>query len=182
MTPQALASACLKKLPRWEVLAIAGESGAGKTTLAAAIATLANATLLHQDDYFHLAPAANHAKRQNDRGWIGLGEVNFERLHADIDAVRHGVHSVHPPRRSAPIDVRTSRVVVEGTYALYLSHYDASIFVDRTYQRTRDDRAARGRDKMDPFVEEVLRLEQPIVRAKAGAATLTVGNSFDLLD
>ncbi|CAN0599204.1 unnamed protein product, partial [Laminaria digitata] len=65
---------------------------------------------------------------------------------------------------------------------LHLSHYDASVFVDRTYQQTRGDRAARGRDKMDPFVEEVLRLEQPLVRARAHEATLTVSSTFDLVD
>ncbi len=181
MRPEALAKACLQRLPRWSVLVIAGESGAGKTTLAAAIAALAKATLLHQDDYFHLAPEANHAARQHDLDWVGLNEVDFERLHADIEAARRGVGFVHPPRRSAPVTVTAPRVVIEGTYALHLSQYDASVFVDRTFQQTRADRAARGRDKMEPFVEQVLRLEQPIARARAHEATLTVSSTFDLL-
>lgn len=180
MTPDALARACLGSLPPWKVLAIAGESGAGKTTLASAIAKLADATLLHQDDYFRLAPDENHAARQNDLGWVGLQEVDFDRLQGDIEAVQQGVRFIHPPQRQSAIAVGGSRLVVEGTYALYLAAFDVSIFVDRTFQQTRDDRAVRGRDKMDPFVEEVLRFEQPIVRARAHLATLTVTDAFEL--
>ncbi len=181
MTPESLATACLDRLPAWSLLVIAGESGAGKTTLAEEVAAQASATLLHQDDYFRLEPHANHAARLKDLNWVGCGEVNFEQLRSDINAIQDGAQRVHPPRRPAPVSVHSKKVIVEGTYALFLDERDASVFVDRTFQQTHADRAARGRDRMDPFIETVLKLEQPLVSSRSHLATLTVTADFELL-
>jgi len=150
----------------WQVLGVAGESGAGKTTLARAIVDVVNdhAVLVHQDEFFFLPPAENHQARLADLGHVGPGEV-------DVDALLQKVTTLRAMGR---------RVVVEGTYVMRhdAGIYDARVFIDRTFQQTQQDRRRRGRDAMDPFVEEVLAIEQPLIRAFAARADIVVDDSF----
>lgn len=183
MSPPEAAEACLALLRAsglggWRVLAVAGESGAGKSTLGEALAARAGAALLHQDDYFRLPPAENHAARVQDPARVGPGEVDLERLAAHAAAFIAGATRVQPPLLAAPVPLLRPRLVVEGTYVLALPTLDAGIFIDRTFLQTRADRARRGRDPMDPFIEQVLLREQPQIRALAPRARVVLDADF----
>jgi uridine kinase len=168
-----------EKNPGWRVLAVAGESGAGKTTLARNIADRVGAAVLHQDDYFHLSPSETRARRLQDLGNVGLSEVNLARLEQDIVAFREGAVNVTPPLLHHPVSIAGERLVIEGTYVLRLQGVDLRIFIDRTFQQTEEDRRQRGRDAMEPFIEEVLALEQPIVRAPMESADVILSADFE---
>ncbi len=144
----------------WRVLAVAGESGAGKTQLADAIADVIGAERLHQDDFFFLPPDANRLARLEDLGRVGPSEV-------DLDAMAAAIRR-HP-----------GRLVVEGTYVFMLDRIDVRVFIDRTWQQTAADRATRGRDAVEPWLDEVLAIEAPIIRGLVDRAHVIVNQAFE---
>jgi uridine kinase len=168
-----------EKDPTWRVLAVAGESGAGKTTLANNIAERVGAAVLHQDDFFFLSPSETRAKRLEDLANVGKEEVNLAVLEDAIVAFREGAAAVTPPLHHHPVSIAGERLVIEGTYVLGLQGVDVRIFIDRTFQQTEEDRRRRGRDAMEPFIEEVLAIEQPIVRAQLESADIVVSADFE---
>src|SRR5512147_2318897 len=96
-------------LPRGDrvVIAVAGESGSGKSVTATALAgELATAgivsILLHQDDYFLLPPRTNHEHRVQDLRNVGPHEVNLALLQSHVDAFRAKVDGVEGPTVDYP--------------------------------------------------------------------------------
>lgn len=174
------------------VIGVAGESGSGKSATAASLArelTVAGrpAVVLHQDDFFHLPPRRNHARREEDIAWVGPGEVNLELIESAIDAFHTGTDVVTLPsvdyeadrfdaRRVSFGDVRV--LVVEGTYALRLAALDVRIFLEATYADTRVRRKARARDVDSPFVERVLAIEHEIVARQFEVADVVLDRTF----
>ena len=81
------------RLPRDRrvVIAVAGESGSGKSTTATRLGrALSNAGvragLIHQDDYFLRPPRTNHEYRLLDLAHVGPHEVNLDLLQTHLDA------------------------------------------------------------------------------------------------
>lgn len=165
-------------LNRLATLSVAGEAGAGKSetahTAAEALRRAGYSTLvLSQEDYFRLPPNANAAKRRSDISWVGLGEVDLERLDADLAAARTGAKVLRKPR----VDVAADRIaeesldlegikvlIAEGTYTTLLEHVDLRVFLPATYHRILE-RRLQGRDEIEgAFIERVLELEHCIVR------------------
>lgn len=170
------------------ICAIAGESGAGKTTLALGIrAELQraglNAVVLHQDDYFRLPPQANHEARVRDLAWVGPGEVRLDRLEGDLAAFADGAPSLKVPRLTRPgdafedvqLDIGPARILlVEGTYSFLLPEVDLRVFLEGDYLHTEAARRARGRDPIDDFTNRILEIEHRIVREHRSRADVTV--------
>jgi len=161
----------------WRVMVVAGESGAGKTSLAISIAEVVQATLLSQDGYFRLAPPENHAARLLDLTRVGPDEVDLERFASDVERLRAG-ECVTPPLLETAVEPAGERIIVEGTYLMGFAPADVRVFIDRTFAETEADRRKRGRDKMEPFVERVLALEQPFVREHLPLANVIVNKAF----
>jgi hypothetical protein len=61
---------------------------------------------------------------------------------------------------------------------LGLDDLDLRIFLDATYDDTRDRRRARARDIDAPFVEQVLAIEHEIIARQAARADLIVDRDF----
>jgi uridine kinase len=174
------------------VVGVAGESGSGKSVTAASLARELGAQghpalVLHQDDYFFLPPRANHAARERDIGHVGPGEVNLARMQEHVAAFRTGADEVDAPAVDYAADRFGTRrldfsnvavLVVEGTYVLGLDDLDLRIFLDATYDDTRDRRRARARDIDAPFVEQVLAIEHEIIARQAARADLIVDRDF----
>jgi uridine kinase len=85
------------------VIAVAGESGSGKSTTATWLGRALSdggipTGLIHQDDYFFLRPPrANHEYRLLDLRHLWPHEVNLELLQAHVDAFRAGRDGVEAP-------------------------------------------------------------------------------------
>jgi ABC-type dipeptide/oligopeptide/nickel transport system ATPase component len=146
-------------------VSIAGESGAGKSTVALELAArLPDATVLHQDDYFHLPPDENASRRRKDLTWVGRGEVDLELLATHVSAFKRGDAQF--------ADVAT--LIVEGTYVTRLPELDLRVFIDRDYRATEVDRRARGRDPIDEHTDRILAIEHELIRTDLPLADLVL--------
>ncbi len=176
------------------VVAIAGESGSGKSVLAASLAdALAKkgcvALVLQQDDYFFLPPRTNDRIRRKHFDHVGPGEVNLALLQQHIHAFKAGHNKlvkplvIYPENRIVKEEVNLGSaqvLIVEGTYVLYLQAVDVGVFLDRDYRQTRQDRHRRGREAPDPFIERVLAKEHRLILPQRELATHIVDAHFRL--
>jgi uridine kinase len=175
-------------------ISIAGESGSGKSTLASALKDVCkenglNAFIFHMDDYFHLPPTSNHNQRLEDINFVGPQEVNLDLLQKHINAVvmdevytleKPLVHYKENEIRSERIDFTNNNIIIiEGTYTMLLNT-DFKIFIDRDYKDTYQNRVARARDEMSPFIESVLEIEHSILRKHVCDADLLVDKDYNI--
>lgn len=176
------------------VVAIAGESGSGKSITATSLAQVLETdgigtVVLHQDDYFLRPPRANHDYRCADLRRVGPHEVNLELLAAHVAAFRAAQNGVDSPLTDYPSDsflVRrldfgsASILIVEGTYVLRLPDIDIRIFLEATHAETAERRRRRNRDVDAPIVDQVLAIEHELVAPQASLAHILVDPDFTI--
>jgi uridine kinase len=181
-------------LPRPDrfVIAIAGESGSGKSVTATGLShELASAgiptAVLHQDDYFVLPPRTNHEHRVLDLGNVGPHEVNLALLQSHVDAFRAGHDRVEGPVVDYPANrfvtkhhdfSRVAALVVEGTYVFGLRDVDLRIFLEATHDDTRERRRVRNRDIDAPIIDRVLAIEHELIAPQAAQADILIDRDF----
>lgn len=171
------------------VIAIAGESGSGKSTTATSLQFAlqksgTNAAVLHLDNYFYEIPVINDEMRRKDFGRIGLPEIDIDRLQNAILAFKSGKESIRIPvlnqdrTKFIEIDFDLRGVgilIVEGTFAFELEQVDLKLFLDLDYEKSISRRIARGRDIIDAFSEKVLKREHSLIRPYAQQADILIG-------
>jgi len=180
--------------PRPFIVAIAGESGSGKSELACALADALSASgiesvILQQDDYFALPPLTNDRARRADITRVGPAEVRLDALDRDLRSIADGRRVIDKPLvfysddriGSEVLDVSEAQVVlVEGTYVGLLDAVHLRVFIDRTYLETASDRLRRGREAQDSFLERVLEIEHRVISKEKDRADLVVTTEFDV--
>ncbi len=174
-------------------LTVAGESGAGKSEIAASIAVELEKAgkksfVFQQDDYFVYPPKTNAEKRVEDIGWVGMQEVKLFKLDEEIAAIRQGEAMIEKPLVIFGEDRITTEVVdmssfevfiAEGTYTTALKNVDARVFIDRDVKDTKKARAKRAREKQDEFLEQILTIEHRIISAQKKDADIIITKGFD---
>lgn len=177
------------------LLTIAGESGAGKSEIAYALANLLDnidiaVYIIQQDDYFRLPPITNAKKRQEDIRWVGTGEVRRNLMNQNIRDILYGRFEIEKPLvifsedliTTEKIDLTPYQVILfEGTYTSLLENIDCRVFIDRNFIDTREDRLKRNREKQDDFLEQVLQIEHEIIAGHKVMADLIVLKNFDVI-
>ena len=176
-------------------LTVAGESGAGKSEIAASIAAeLEKAGLptfvFQQDDYFVYPPKTNAEKREEDIGWVGMQEVKLYLLDEEISAIRKGEKMIEKPLvifdedriTTEKVDLSAYKVIIaEGTYTTALKNVDFRIFIDRDVNDTRKARKKRAREKQDEFLEQILSIEHRIISAQKKDADVIITRKYDAI-
>lgn len=174
------------------VVGIAGESGSGKSVTATNLAREltargAAAAVLHQDDYFHRPPRANHAARVADLGAVGPHEVNLALLAEHLAAFRAGAPAIDGPLVDYAHDRFVTRrhdlagravLVVEGTYVLGLPDLDVRVFLAATHEETAARRAERARDAHEPIIDTILGIEHALIARQAAVADVVIDPTF----
>ena len=174
------------------VIAVAGESGSGKSVTASSLAGALDADglltrVIHQDDYFKLPPRANHENRCRDLANVGPHEVDLALLHSHIVAFRDGRDGVTAPLVDYPLDAFLTQrfdfsalavLVVEGTYVFRLDDVDVRIFLDATSDDTRERRRVRNRDIDAPIVDQVLAIEHELIAPQRSLAQIVIDKDF----
>ncbi len=173
-------------------ISIAGESGAGKSELAHEIARLLESrgvktAIIQQDDYFVFPPKTNHYMRKNNIEQVGLYEVKLDFLDSNLRSFKRNENPIYKPLVlfdedriiTEEVDLsNTSVVVVEGTYTSLLKFVDIRVFIDRDYRVTLETRRKRGRDIIEPFMEEVLKREHDIISKHRKLADIIVPSDY----
>lgn len=173
------------------VIAVAGESGSGKSITATALAEVLHergrrVVVLHQDDYFIRPPRANHEHRCVDLGSVGPQEVNLALLAAHVADFRAGRDAMGPRvdyasdsfhARELPF-ANADVLVVEGTYVLQLADTDIRIFLEATHEDTAERRRLRNRDVDAPIVDQVLAIEHALIAPQAERAHVLIDANF----
>jgi uridine kinase len=174
------------------VIAVAGESGSGKSVTAIDLAAVLNragigAAIIHQDDYFIRPPRTNHEHRERDITSVGPQEVQLDLIGQHIAEFRAGAAAITGPAvnyaenrfetRTIPL-AGCNVLVVEGTYVLHLDDTDIRIFLEATYQDTVEARRERNRDIDAPFVQQVLQIEHGIIARQRARADIVISRDY----
>jgi uridine kinase len=175
-------------------ITVAGESGSGKSETAQAIADALGehgiaSAIYQQDDYFVYPPRTNDATRRADIGWVGPNEVKLDLLDEHLSAARRGAEEVVKPLviyeddriDTETLDLRGTKVVIaEGTYTSLLENVDTRVFIARNRLETMEHRQKRGREEFDPFIEDVLTIENGIISSHRERADIVITRDYDV--
>jgi uridine kinase len=162
-----------------QVVAIAGESGSGKTVAAMSLQKIVqdhkiHALVLHIDDYFKLPPMTNHQNRLKSQENVGAHEVDLNWLNSNIADFKNKEKSFEKPTVNYYENTISSDTVflenidlliIEGTYSFLAEGIDYHIFMSRTYKETEGMRLRRNRgtEMQDPYNNVVLEIEHQII-------------------
>lgn len=176
------------------IVTIAGESGAGKSEIAAVLSDLLTekgieSVILQQDDYFAYPPKTNARMRRKNIDHVGLSEVHLDLLDQHLKDIVEGETSIEKPLvifAEDRIDKETLKlegikvVIAEGTYTTLLENVHQHIFIDRDYNDTREARQRRAREEQDEFLERILEIEHKIISSHKPRADIIVTNDYDV--
>ena len=177
-------------------ISVGGESGAGKSEIAAELARILNdngikTKVIQQDDYFVFPPRTNHQMRRKNIEQVGEYEVKLDFMEANLRSFKQGDHHLYKPLviyeedriTTELLDVGSVLVLIaEGTYTTRLNFLDRRVFSDRTYHDTEKERLERRRDEMEDFLTEVLEIEHRIISGHRGSAHIVIRKDFSGLD
>jgi uridine kinase len=177
-------------------ISVAGQSGAGKSETAMAIAlSLAGhgfkSLIFQQDDYFIHPPRTNDATRRADISWVGTQEVKLDLMDEHLTAFLEGAGEIEKPLVDYHNDAIGSEVmepgsaqvaIADGTYTTLLKEVMCHVFIDRDYLDTRGHREKRRRDdsELDPFIDRVLEIEHEIISANKALADIVVNRDYSI--
>jgi len=175
-------------------MTVAGESGAGKSEIAVAIARHLEVAgipcvILQQDDYFRLPPKTNDLTRRKDISVSGPQEVRLDLMSKHLEAFIDSEPAIEKPLviyeedriDSEILDLSGARVLIaEGTYTTKLEHVESRVFIDRDYRDTRKHRERRNRDasELDEFIDRVLVIEHEIISADKANADIVINRDY----
>jgi len=179
-------------------LAVAGESGSGKSETAMAMADEfgkygIKSVVFAQDDYFYLPPESNDKKRKADPEWLGPHvEINFKILENNLKDAINGLDEITKPLidysensvEEIKICLSGIKVVIaEGTYTTLLKNIDTRIFIARNRFDTLEHRIKRnrGNEIQDSFTEQILLTEHKIIAGHKQLADFIITKEYEVI-
>ena len=175
------------------IISVAGESGAGKSEIAASIAEKLKyynirTFIFGQDDYFKLPPKTNARQREKDISWVGIQEVKLDLLDQHILLAQEGIPIIKKPL----VDFNADKIgeeginltdfkvlIVEGTYTSCLKNVNCRIFIDRNKLDTKESRLQRAREKQDEFLDKILSIEHEIISKHIKLADIIISKEWE---
>ncbi len=178
------------------VVAISGESGAGKSEISHSLAVLLKALnirvkILHTDNYYRVHPLDRREHRiSNNFESVGVDEYDWMALQQNIDDFRNNRKVTVPC-----IDIITDDVdqlntdfsniqvlVIDGLYAIRTEGVDLRVFIDLTYHETKLNQLLRQKEPTDGYRWSVLEREHHHVRSLMHLADLHVDKNYQVFD
>lgn len=177
------------------VIAIGGESGAGKSEIAHVISRKLKgegelAKILHIDNYYKVSPRERTEwRKKHGVESIGLSEYDWDLINRNIAEFRESKEAILPC-----IDLLTDQedklitnfegiqyLIVEGLYPLK-ADADLKIFIDLTYRETKKAQVLRGKEPQNKFRLQVLQREHEVVQSLRPLADLLVTKEFNVVE
>ena len=176
------------------IVAISGESGAGKSELSHSLALLLknagkSIKVLHTDNYYKIAPKERTEwRKENGLSKVGISEYDWKLLNRNILEFKEGREAMTPC-----IDIISQQVdklitnfseidilVVDGLYAIKCKSVDLKIFIDLTYHETKMEQAVRGKEVMNEFRTQVLEMEHKNLVTLKPIADLIINKNYEV--
>lgn len=177
------------------VIAIGGESGAGKSEIAHVISRKLKgegelAKIIHIDNYYKVSPRERTEwRKKHGVESIGLSEYDWDLINRNIAEFRESKEAILPC-----IDLLTDQedklitnfegiqyLIVEGLYPLK-ADADLKIFIDLTYHETKKAQVLRGKEPQNIFRLQVLQREHEVVQSLRPLADLLVTKEFEVVE
>ncbi len=178
------------------IVAISGESGAGKSEVSHSLAQILKhenirVKVLHTDNYYKIAPLLRAEwRRTKGIDSVGINEYDWNLIHRNIQDFKEDRESMMPCIDIIPEQVdklitdfkKIDLLVIDGLYALKTEGVDYRIFIDLTYHETKISQITRGKEKMDEFRMNVLEKEHQNVRSLKPLADLIIDKNYNVID
>jgi len=178
------------------IVAISGESGAGKSEVSHSIAKILKeqhirVKVLHADNYYKVPPLLrNEWRRTKGIQSVGHNEYDWNLIHRNIQDFKEERESMMPCIDIIPEQVdklitdfkKIDMLVIDGLYALKAEGIDMRVFIDLTYHETKISQILRGKENMDDFRMNVLEREHQNVAALKPMADLIIDKSYQVVD
>lgn len=154
-------------------VALGAESGAGKSEIAHVVTQILFETKglktfqVHTDDFFLLPhKERNDLRKKTNLGSVGPGEIDFDELNYVLQSFKQNKTILIPILEKITssgykllCDLSNYQILfAEGLYAPKME-VDCKIFIDMTYEDTKDFQAERGKEVADGYRLQVLERE-----------------------
>lgn len=177
------------------IVAISGESGAGKSELAHSLALILKkegirVKILHTDNYYRVEPLKRRADRElHNFETIGPDEYDRDWLNRNIEEFRCGRKASMPC-----VDIITEEVdtlitdfaginllIIDGLYAIATEGIDLGVYIDLTYQETKKNQLLRAKESTDEHRWKVLEKEHQSALKLRRLANTFVSRDYKVL-
>lgn len=174
------------------IVAISGESGAGKSELSHSLALLLKkqglrVKILHTDNYYKVPPnTRTEWRKKHGVSKVGYKEYDWKLLNRNIKEFKEGREALMPC-----VDIVSKQIdklitdfsdidilVVDGLYAIKIKNIDLRIYIDLTYHDTKKNRGVRGKEENNEFRFQVLEMEHQNLLALKPLADLIVTKEY----
>ena len=185
---------CCKKKGSRFIVAISGESGAGKSELSHSLALLLKkegkrVKILHTDNYYKIPPnERTEWRKKYGIKKVGFKEYDWKQLNRNIKEFKEGRVALMPC-----IDIVSKQIdklitdfsnieilVVDGLYAIKTREVDLRIYIDLTYHETKKNRGSRGKETNDEFRFQVLEMEHQNMLTLKPKAELIIDKNYEV--
>lgn len=176
------------------IVAISGESGAGKSELSHSLALLLKeqgqrVKILHTDNYYKIPPNnRTQWRKENGISKVGFKEYDWKLLNRNIKEFKEGREALMPC-----VDIVSKQIdklitdfsdidilVVDGLYAIKIKDIDLRVYIDLTYHDTKKNVGKRGKEANDEFRFQVLEMEHQNMLALKSKADLIVNKDYEV--
>jgi uridine kinase len=178
------------------VVAISGESGAGKSELSHSLALQLKASgirvkVLHTDNYYHVPPLLRREWRMNQGiESVGMGEYDWNLVNRNIREFKENKNACIPCIDIIPDQIdklitdfkKIHLLVIDGLYAINAEEVDLRVFIELTYHETKMSQLMRGKEPSDDFRLQILEREHINVQSLRPKADLLVDRNYDVVE
>jgi uridine kinase len=176
------------------IVAISGESGAGKSELSHSLALLLKeqgqrVKILHTDNYYIIPPnKRTEWRKEKGISKVGYKEYDWKLLNRNIKEFKEGREALMPrvdivSKQTDKIITKFSDIdilVVDGLYAIKIKDIDLRVYIDLTYHDTKKNGDIRGKEANDEFRFQVLEMEHQNMLALKSRADLIVNKDYEI--
>ncbi|HDP54840.1 MAG TPA: uridine kinase, partial [Bacteroidetes bacterium] len=177
------------------IVAISGESGAGKSELSHSLALLLKSQnirvkVIHADNYYKIPPLLRKEWRLNKGlNVIGPNEYDWSLLQKNIAEFKEDMIARIPCIDIIPDQVdelttdfqKINVLIIDGLYAIKAKSVDLKVFIELTYLETKMMQLMRGKEDVDEYRISILEREHMGVMSLKPLANLLVNKNYDVL-
>lgn len=174
------------------IVAISGESGAGKSELSHSLALLLKkegkrVKILHTDNYYKIPPShRDEWRKKHGIKKVGMGEYDWTLLNRNIKEFKEGREALMPcvdivSKQTDKLITDFSDIeilVVDGLYAIALHKINLKVYIDLTYHDTKINHLTRGKENYDEFRFQVLEMEHQQMSSLKSNADLIINKDY----